>query len=71
MNAKKCDRCRMFYDPYQPDASLKNSNMLIFAEECTDPNGCSSGYYEQHKYELCPSCMLDAFRFMQAMMGGE
>ncbi len=66
MNAKKCDRCQRFYEPYQPDAVLKNSNMIIFAEEYG-----RSDYYEQRKYELCPSCMLDAVKFMQALMGGE
>lgn len=70
MNAKKCDRCRMFYEPYQPDAALKNSNVIIFAEEYTDVDG-RSAYYEERQYELCPSCMLDAVRFMQAMMGEE
>ena len=70
MNAKKCDRCRMFYEPYQPDAALKNSNMLIFAEDRADSYG-NPGYVKWGKFELCPSCMLDAVRFMQAMMGGE
>lgn len=70
MNAKKCDRCRMFYEPYQPDAALKNSNVIIFAEGYTDADG-RSDYYEQRQYELCPSCMLDAVRFMQALMGGK
>ena len=70
MNAKKCGRCQMFYEPYQPDAALKNSNVIIFAEEYTDADG-HSDYYEQRQYELCPSCMLDAARFMQALMGGE
>lgn len=70
MNAKKCDRCRMFYEPYQPDAALKNSNVIIFAEGYIDVDG-RSDYYEQRQYELCPSCMLDAVRFMQAMLGEE
>lgn len=70
MNAKKCDRCRMFYEPYQPDADLKHSNMLIFAEDQTDSYG-NSDYVEWRLFELCPSCMLDAVRFMQAMMGEE
>ena len=69
MNAKKCDRCERFYEPYQPDAALKFSNMLIFAEDYEDEYG--PGYYERRTFELCPNCMVDAVRFMQALMGGE
>ena len=69
MNAKKCDRCERFYEPYQPDAALKHSNMLIFAEDYDDEYGPC--YYECHPFELCPDCMADAVRFMQALMGGE
>lgn len=70
MNAKKCDRCRRFYEPYSPGEDLKNSNMLIFAEDFPDADG-RPDYMEWRQFELCPSCMLDAVRFMQAMMGGE
>lgn len=69
MNAKKCDRCERFYEPYQPDAALKFSNMLIFAVDREDKYG--PGYYERRQFELCPDCMADAVRFMQALMGGE
>lgn len=69
MNAKKCDRCERFYEPYQPDAALKHSNMLIFAEDYTDEYG--PGYCERRQFELCPDCMTAAVKFMQAMMGGE
>jgi len=69
MNAKKCDRCERFYEPYQPDAALKQSNMLIFAEYYENEYG--PGYYERRQFELCPDCMTDAVRFMQALMGGE
>ena len=69
MNAKKCDRCRMFYEPYSPDERFNHSNMLIFAEDYEDEYG--PGYYERRQFELCPDCMLDAVKFMQAMMGGE
>jgi hypothetical protein len=67
MNAKKCDRCRMFYEPYEPDAALKHSNVIIFAEKCETSFG-ESGYVQ---FELCPGCMQDAVRFMQAMIGEE
>ena len=70
MNAKKCDRCERFYEPYQPDAALKFSNMLIFAEDHEDAYG-NSDYVECRQFELCPDCMADAVRFMQALMGGE
>lgn len=70
MNAKKCDRCERFYEPYQPDAALKFSNILIFAEDFI-ADGSVPGYYERRQFELCPNCMTDAVRFMQALMGGE
>ncbi len=70
MNAKKCDRCQMFYEPYNPDETLKHSNMIIFAEDYEDAYG-NPDYMEWRQFELCPDCMLDAVKFMQAMMGGE
>ena len=70
MNAKKCDRCERFYEPYKPDAAHKFSNMLIFAEDYEDAYG-NPDYFEHRQFELCPDCMTDAVRFMQAMMGGE
>ena len=69
MNAMKCGRCERFYEPYQPDAALKFFNMLIFAEDYEDEYG--PGYYERRQFELCPDCMSDAVRFMEALMGGE
>lgn len=69
MNDKKCDRCRQFYESYSPDERFKHSNMLIFAEDYEDEYG--PGYYERRQFELCPDCMLDAVKFMQALMGGE
>lgn len=59
MNAKKCDRCTKFYEPYQGDVTTKNSNMLIFAEERGDT------YVEWRQFELCKDCMKDACRFMR------
>lgn len=62
MQAKKCDRCEKFYEPYKPDIVTKYSNMLIFAEEDT---GMYHGYVETRQYELCPKCMFEAVEFMQ------
>ena len=70
MNAKKCDRCRQFYEPYSPDERFKYSNMIIFAEDYEDAYG-NPDYMEWRQFELCPDCMLDAVKFMQALMGGE
>lgn len=70
MNVKKCDRCERFYEPYNPDERLKHSNMLIFAEGYIDAYG-NPDYMEWRQFELCPDCMADAVRFMQALMGGE
>lgn len=68
MNAKKCDRCNKFYEAYNPDETLKYSNMLIFAKDYADE--CGIGYCECRQFELCPECMAAAVKFMQAMMGG-
>lgn len=70
MIAKKCDRCEVFYEPYRGTAEHKFSNMLIFAEECSDSTG-APGYYERRQFELCPSCMREATNFMIALMAGE
>ena len=70
MNAKKCDRCNRFYEPYKPDETLKHSNMLIFAEDHEDAYG-NPDYVEWRQFELCQDCMADAVRFIQALMGGE
>ena len=61
MQAKKCDRCKKFYEPYKPDSVTKYSNMLIFAEDA----GPAIGYYENRNFELCPKCMFEAVEFMQ------
>lgn len=66
MKAIKCDRCGKYYDPYKGTMALKNSNMLIFAEDDGD-----NSYYEHRQFELCPDCMLAAVKFMQALMAGE
>ena len=59
MQAKKCDRCEKFYEPYSPGTITKYSNMVIFADE--DGNG----YIETRQFELCESCMFKAVEFMQ------
>lgn len=60
MKAIKCDRCKKYYDPYEPSEATLNSNKLIFAE------GDSIGsYYEVRQFELCPECMREAVQFMQ------
>ena len=43
---------------------------MIFAEDFIADGGVSD-YYERRQFELCPDCMADAVRFMQALMGGE
>ena len=64
MNAKKCDRCEKFYDPYKPTTDHKYSNMIVFSEDTTYREGQPT-YVEHRQFELCPSCMLDAVKFMQ------
>ncbi len=58
MNAKKCDRCTKFYEPYKGSNETYQSNMLIFAEETGDT------YVEWRQFELCPECMRRACSFM-------
>ena len=36
MNAKKCDRCTKFYNPYKPNDATKFSNLLVLAESRED-----------------------------------
>lgn len=61
MQAKKCDRCEKFYEPYKPKVDTYKSNLLIFAEDA----GPTIGYYENRQFELCPECMRDAVKFIQ------
>lgn len=66
MNAKKCDRCEKFYDPYKPSADHKYSNMIIFAEDKESFRGLMDiSYSEIRQFELCQECMKDAVEFMQ------
>lgn len=69
MDAKKCDRCRNFYEPYRginpiipdgPDTRYRHPyNYIVFCNEIT-PN-------ERHKYvDLCPECMERLRRWMEA-----
>ena len=64
MQAKKCDRCEKFYEPYKPKVDTYKSNILIFAEDA----GPAIGYYENRQFELCPECMQEAVKFMQAKL---
>ena len=64
MQAKKCDRCEKFYEPYKPKVDTYKSNMLIFAEDA----GPAIGYYENRQFELCPKCMFEVVEFMQEKM---
>lgn len=64
MNAKKCDRCERFYEPYQNDATHYFSNMIILAEDTSGPFSLTT-YCERRQFELCPDCMKDAVNFMQ------
>lgn len=60
MEAKKCDRCGMFYSQYEPNGDQYYSNMLIFGED-----DLTASYYDRRVFDLCPSCMRDAVKFMQ------
>ena len=65
MKAKKCDRCRQYYDLYTAGPETKYANMLIFAAENDD------GYIETRQFELCHSCMSAAVYFMQEFLPPE
>lgn len=63
MRAIRCDRCEKYYDPYEPKGDTYGSNMLIFAED-----DLTASYYEKRQFELCPECMREAVKFMQAKL---
>ena len=60
MDAKRCDRCEVFYMPYKGDGKSYYSNMLIFSDD--NQHG---GYVEIRRFELCPNCIREAQQFMQ------
>jgi hypothetical protein len=57
-NAKKCDRCGNFYEPYKGVRMKKNGtiysvNRLHLASFCNDVT-----------FDLCPSCVKASFIFL-------
>lgn len=67
MKAIKCDRCKKYYDPYKPGKNTYESNLLIFAQD-GGPTNAIGYYWENRQFELCPECMQDAVKFMQAKL---
>lgn len=51
-NAKKCDRCKRFYDRYNEKNDRKRINALVPAN--VDGRG---KYWAHNEIELCPECM--------------
>lgn len=52
MNAKKCDRCGVFYENYNQKYSKINPNSLIPASMDEERK-----YFSYDAIELCPECM--------------
>lgn len=58
--AKRCDRCRKFYEPYLkgPDV-LPHTNEIILAhsDACMDKN-------HRRSFDLCRDCVKDLAKFL-------
>ena len=52
MEAKKCDRCGMFYTPYNQNSWENANNIYLCQEKMKEKENCT-----EKKYDLCPDCM--------------
>lgn len=52
MIAKKCDRCAVYYEPYNEELDFGNPNGFSFA----NIDGAGDAY-KSNPYDLCPKCM--------------
>lgn len=56
MQARKCDRCGAYYDPYNKSKRANGFMFLNIVDQA----------YETHKpIDLCPSCMDDLYTFIR------
>ena len=61
MTAKRCDRCRKFYDIYNTKCSETHANGFMYLNIQEDRK-CSS----HRALDLSPSCMDALYKFMTA-----
>lgn len=69
MDAKKCDRCGMYYDAYDGAAIFKDahkSNQMWLMNQTK-----SSGAVNRGKYDLCQECSGSLWRFLQLATAAE
>lgn len=61
MTAKRCDRCRKFYDIYNTKCSETHANGFMYLNIQEDRK-C----FSHRVIDLCPSCMDALYKFMKA-----
>ena len=61
MTAKRCDRCRKFYDIYNTKCSETHANGFMYLNIQEDRK-C----FSHRAIDLCPSCMDALYKFMTA-----
>ena len=57
-NAKKCDRCRCFYDPYR-GVRYRVDGELYSAFNVVLSNG-----FKMKALDMCPACMKETINFL-------
>lgn len=62
MLAIKCDRCGIYYEPYNVESNRKKTNGIMFLN--IDVKG---NYYSQTVVDLCPECMEAVRKFVQGV----
>lgn len=64
MDAKKCDRCRKFYDEYNIRSFDCDPNAVALYQKQND-----GIYYIVKKYDLCPDCMAELQEWLSKESG--
>lgn len=60
-NAKKCDRCGSFYDPYKGVRVRPNTKSVLSS---VNRVSFSNSFGSCFTFDLCPSCMASTLLFM-------
>lgn len=63
-NAKRCDRCKRFYENYNEEKDEKKINSIIPANVSDDRR-----YWAHNIIELCPECMDEFSHWMNKVEG--
>jgi hypothetical protein len=61
-NAKKCDICANYYEPYNTKNNPKKVNGFVFINETED-----NGYYAHGIIDGCPECMKAVKTFVEEL----